>query len=433
MSTSNTNNFLTPAGSVFLHGIGGSGMRALAWILQQRGKKIFGTDSAGKIDLPFVYQFVEEDQAADTLKLADEYIYSDAVPADHPLRVLAGSSGVRSLGYQTAVGLLSRDYVTIAVTGTHGKSSTTAFLAHVLSEAGLDPTALIGASVQGWRGNNARVGQGKFFVVEADEYRQHFLELQPTHAIITNIDWDHPDFFPSMADVERSYGLFLKQLPPNGSVVTTETTKKRFPSLPWPHNTVVPEAGLAQSCPEPIPGDHMKSNAALAVTMAQQLGISREQAVKNLASFPGLGRRMEKVGTINKMVVISDYAHHPAEISATLTAVRKKYAGQKIAAVFEVHMQERLEAFFDDFASALETADMVVIYPPFSPPGRERTGIDSRINDFHQLLVTRKPDSIYLRNGNDLGDCLKDLSENYDVAIALSAGNLDAAIRKAIA
>ncbi|MEK7498999.1 MAG: Mur ligase family protein, partial [Patescibacteria group bacterium] len=184
--------------SVFL-GVGGSGMRGLAYLLREQGEKIVGFD-----DAPGLSELSLE-QALKEVSTANRLVYSDAALESHALRVEAKRIGIPQIPYQQALGAFAHNYQTIAITGTHGKSSTTAFLAHICIQTGLDPVVLVGANMESLRGKHAQYGKGKYFIVEADEYRNHFLELFPAHAIITTIDFDHPDSFSSLQDTEKAY------------------------------------------------------------------------------------------------------------------------------------------------------------------------------------------------------------------------------------
>jgi len=190
------------ARNVFMLGIGGSGMRGLAYLLSSQGKRISGTDDQFEHlktspDLSACALYSEE-AATQALAEAQLLVYSDAVADDHPLRQQWEKQGKPSLTYHEAVGQLTAAYQTIAVAGTHGKSSTTVMLAHIMAAAGLDPTVLVGATVPAWGQRNARAGHDAYFLVEADEYRNHFLSFKPAHAIVTSIDFDHPDYFKAL-------------------------------------------------------------------------------------------------------------------------------------------------------------------------------------------------------------------------------------------
>ncbi len=392
---------------IFMLGIAGTGMRGLAYLLHEKGNVISGSDVTADALAELVnYETALEGIAFSLVERADVLVYTDAAPNDHPLRKLARDKGISEMSYQAALGEFAEAYEVIAVAGTHGKSSTSAFLAHILIEAGLDPTVLIGASCSALEGEHARLGQSSYFVVEADEYREHFLTLKPAQAIITNVDFDHPDFFKSRGVIEALFEEFAGRVA--GEVITEADT---------------------EGVPAPLPGEHMKRNAALAVAMAQRLGVERTDAIEALYTFPGLKRRFEVVGSIKETDVISDYAHHPAAIVATLAGAREKYPNTRIAVIFEAHMLERLSTFFDDFVEALSQADHVLIYPPFEPEGRGAAEAVDAVARLSESLKAMSTSTEVLQDADTLPASVETLADSYDLVVAFTAGRLDGALR----
>lgn len=405
---------------VFL-GIGGAGMRGLAFLLRENGDTVFGFDD----DEANTEINIEE--AKEKLSYADQLVYTDAAVEDHPLRIAARQAGVPELPYQTALGEFSKKYTTIAITGTHGKSSTTAFLAHICIENKLDPTVLIGASMETLPGKHARLGHSTYFIVEADEYRKHFLELNPTHIIITSIDFDHPDAFSSLEDVEHAYEEFMEKLKEGGTVTLPEHEKIAHPNMQFLKQTKTTNKKDIADISAPLPGEHMNMNAALAIAVAEILGVSRQGAIDALKTFPGLARRFELLGRHNGCDIRSDYGHHPAEIAATLAGARQVYPNSHIVAVFEAHMPLRLKTFFADFVDALAGADEISIVPPFVPAGRDNTALEDALKLRDELIHKGKKANFH-ENPTDFLDTLTVES----VAILFSAGSLDLSVRKSV-
>jgi UDP-N-acetylmuramate--alanine ligase len=342
----------------------------------------------------------------------------------------AAGAQIPTMVYHQALGELTRAKQTLAVTGTHGKSSTTSMLAHIFVAAGFDPTALVGAPVPAWGGQNARVGKSPWFIVEADEYRDHFLALHAESAIITAIDFDHPDFFASLADVEESFSEFVSRLSTTGILIVPQAVVNQFPNIAWPAAT---RAVAAPTKPIDLvlPGAHMQFNAWLAIQLARHYGIDEQTARAALKEYPGLGRRFEQVGSLHNMTVISDYGHHPAEIAATLRAARERYPDRQILVIFEAHTPERLIQFGQAFAQALSLAEGVVLAPPFIPAGRSDalSGVSEALAALAQKLVEAGRAVQVAPDLPTLGRIMEDLAPAYDVAIAFSAGSVDSWLR----
>jgi len=414
---------LEQAKTIFFHGIGGSGMRGLAWLLHSQGKRILGTDTNLPNDIDPAFKVVPESDATTLLQESDFYIHTDAVPPNHPLYLEAQSQGIPQAPYHFALGQFSQNYTVIAIAGTHGKSSTTAFLSHILITAGLDPTVLVGASIPGWPGKNARAGKTDLFVVEADEYRDHFLSLTPAHAIITNIEYDHPDYFAALSDVEASFQSFINSITQTLTISIAIIEQNRL-QIPTKATIVTPSSTVSP----PLPGQHMAHNASLAIAAATNFGISPEDAQRHLESFPGLHRRFEHIATIADTEIISDYAHHPREIAVTIDAAQQRYPHKKIGVIFEAHTAERLTVFRQDFAEALKHADAVMLYPPFLPEGRTQT---EGLAAFSQLSDSL-PEAIALKDKSNFVALFREFIAKCDVVIACTAGNLDRELRTAV-
>jgi UDP-N-acetylmuramate--alanine ligase len=399
-------------------------MKGLAYLLRETGEAIVGYDDNQKASQ------VSLADALTAMRTFDRVVYTDAAVESHPLRVQARKMNIPQLPYQEAVGEFAKKYTVLAVTGTHGKSSTTSFLAHILIENGLDPSVLVGANVPTLPGGHARLGTSKYLVVEADEYRRHFLHLFPQHIIITSIDYDHPDAFSSLQDVEHAYEEFMSHLPDDGSVFVPRAEYEQHQSMQWPKNTVIVEPP-SKHIAVGLPGIHMQMNAELAAMLAQSLGVSADAARESLATFPGISRRFELLGTIGDIEIRSDYGHHPTEIAATLTGARESFPTSQLIAIFEAHMPLRLHTFFDQFVSALAHADRVLIVPPFVPAGRDSTATEDVVR-LTEILNTKDIPTIFTE---DVGAVLAEHTDDVPrqrIAIAFSAGKLDLELRETV-
>jgi UDP-N-acetylmuramate--alanine ligase len=336
---------------IHMVGIGGVGMSALAQLFVHEGCVVSGSDRSvspttemleGKGIPVSIGQSAEQVPGDATL-----LVYSDAVPADNPERARAAELGIAQQSYFEALGDYAKSKRTVAVAGTHGKTTTTAMLGRMLVAAGLDPTVVVGSIVTEW-GSNFRAGKSDLLVVEACEYRNHFLAFAPEILIITNVELDHTDFFKSLAEV---YAAFDE---------ARRNTK------------LVIEAGQygEEQVPELlVPGEFNKENARAAKAAAKAIAPHIDESVwdASLASFAGTWRRFEYKGMLpGGAMLYDDYAHHPTEIARTITAAKEKFPDKRIAVFFHPHLYSRTRDLFDGFASALAKADQAYILPVFA-------------------------------------------------------------------
>ena len=332
-------------------GIGGIGMSALAQYFVHEGALVAGSDREespttamlAEKGVAVVFGQKEENVSEDTELL----VYSDAVPADNPERVRATTLGIMQRSYFEALGDVAKTKRTIAVAGTHGKTTTTAMLGRMLVDAGLDPTVVVGSIVTEWR-SNFRAGSSDLFVVEACEYRNHFLAFRPEVLVITNIELDHTDFFKSSDELESAFEEARRRAK---TVIEASTYKhERVPELL-------------------VPGEFNKENARAAKAAAKLIApnVSDEVWDRSLASYKGTWRRFEYKGRLpGGAVLYDDYAHHPTAIAKTVTAAKEKFPGKKIVLFFHPHLYSRTRDLFDAFAAALAAADGVYILPVYA-------------------------------------------------------------------
>jgi len=314
----------------------------------------------------------------------DCYLYSDAWLTKHT-EVLdeAKTRGVPTLSYFEALGSIAAQYKVIAVAGAHGKTTTTAMLIDVLEAGELDPTAIVG-SLRTKTKSNFRAGRGEYFVVEADEYRRHFLHFTPYILLINNIDADHLDYYKDLEDIQSAFRALATAVPKDGFVVCDVSDEKIVPILQGVSATIVdykpfidPTLSL-----KVLPLHRM--NAAGVLAVADLLHIDKEVAKRALADFTGTWRRFEYKGTtVTGAVVYDDYGHHPKEIVTTLRSVREWFPHTHLVVVFQPHLYSRTKLLFEEFVSAFADADEVIIAPIFA--ARETT--DAEVS--HYLLAER--------------------------------------------
>ncbi len=336
---------------IFFIGIGGIGISAIARMMYLEGKDVSGSDITNgeltrelrelgiKIFIGQGFELIPES--------TDLIVYTIAIPHYDPnLFEQIKNSNISYKSYPEMLGIVTANKYTIAVAGTHGKTTTTAMIAKILIDTQLDPSVIVGSLLKEYK-SNLIVGESKYFVVEACEYERSFLNIKPKLLIITNIEEDHLDYYKDLNDIKSAF----KQLESQSENVISDYTKylEKVPKLS-------------------VPGEHNRMNAAAALAVADFLGIKEEDAQKSIAQFSGTWRRLEKRGETKEGVIIyDDYAHHPTEIKASLEALREIFPmGEKnITIVFQPHLFSRTKALFNDFAKCFKGADNIYLLPIF--------------------------------------------------------------------
>lgn len=384
-------------------GIGGIGVSALAKLLKLRNFVVTGSedhefgvlDDVRALGIPVALGF----NASNLPEKLDAVMYSDAFRSNNPEVEEAKRRGIPTHSYNEMLGMLSRGSNLFAVTGTNGKSTTTSMLAKILEHAELDPTVVVGSKVPGFQYGNVRPGTPDVWVVEADDYREHFLALHPRHAIINDIELDHLDYYPTIESVEKAFIRFVKQVDTAGTLILyadnprTLALKQVFPravtfSLDGEADYVAHDIHVEHTKEGPrtmfsvrersmevgeitlrVPGRFNAANALAALAMAREQDIAFATIAQALEGFMGIWRRFQVMG--DNPIVVSDYAHHPTAIKPTIAAAREFYPDARIVAVFEPHQEDRLRALFDDFVESFDAADVVVLAPIFKASGRE--------------------------------------------------------------
>ena len=359
-----------PRKSYFI-GIGGIGMSALAQYLLDRGERVSGSDrEASPVSEMLVEKGIEVliGQKAENVPLdANVVVYSDAVPEDNPERARAAELGIPQLSYFQMLGQVSSSMRTIAVAGTHGKTTTTGMLAKILQEAGATPTAIIGSIVKDF-GSNYLAGGSELFVVEACEYKDHLLELSPEILVITNLEWDHTDWFPSLAALQATFKKAIAKVPPHGAIITDATHPAIEPLLESAQARVI-EYSKEVAYGLLLPGEFNVSNAraAAAAVRAAVPGIAETTLASALRGFHGTWRRFEYKGqTASGAEVYDDYAHHPTAIKETLRALKAKHPSVKVFVAFHPHLFSRTRDLLDGFARAFSDASEVLVAPIYA-------------------------------------------------------------------
>lgn len=441
---------------VHLIGIGGSGLSAIARVLLQRGVTVSGSD---RQDSPLLEQLRAEGarvwvgHRAENIGAAQVVVRSSAVDESNVEVQAARSAGIPVLRREDFLGYLTDASRLIAVAGTHGKTTTTSMLAWVLTALGLDPSYIIGG-VSLNLGSNAHAGNGAYFVIEADEYDRMFLGLRPEVAVVTSIEHDHPDCYPSYEEFYAAFRSFADRLRPGGMLIACgEERGARRLLLEWRSRgglgrsyglsalgydtfvrrtrrnamggyeaEVVLRDGKVVPLELQVPGEHNLRNALAVVTVADWLHLPLTAVAQALAEFKGTERRFEVHAAPNGVVLVDDYAHHPTEIRATLAAARARFPQRRLWAVWQPHTYSRTRQLFAEFAQAFADADQVVVTAIYA--AREAPPADGFSADQVAAEIQRAGKPVFY--AADLLAAQKYLAENVrpaDVVLVLSAGD----------
>jgi len=444
-------------------GIKGVGMTALAIYLKQMGCEVTGSDTAEVFvtdnllkenNILFHSQFDEKN--LHTLKY-DLIIISAAYDDSNVEVSEAFRRKMNTKYYSEVLGEITSGKKTIAVAGVHGKTTTTAMLALMLEEGKLDPSFIIGSGEVPNFHSNARKGEGDYFVLEADEYRKSpkdntpkFLDLSPEIAIISSIELDHPDIFPSIEDIYAAFYSLACRVPRRGSIVLCldypkakklirSIVDRNFetygfdPSSKWRIVNTKQEDDKNVFSVESmgtvygpfkmkLPGNHNILNAVAALIVALKIGVS-EQTIKDaLDKFQSVKRRFEIIGEAGNIVIVDDYAHHPTAIIRTLEAAKRKYADKKVWCVFQPHTFSRTEKLLEEFSASFKVADQVIIMDIFASKREEQGKITSE--DLVEKIKKTQSKVRYIKSADEVNDFLVKNVKGPSVILTIGAGNI---------
>jgi UDP-N-acetylmuramate--alanine ligase len=471
---------------IYMIGIKGVGMTSCAQYLKARGVEVVGSDIAEKFMTDRVLRknkikVIERFDKKNIPKDADLIIYSSAYNADNNEEVEeALKRKVRVLTYAQALGEIFSQKYGIAVAGSHGKTTTTAWLGFVMSQAGLNPSVLVGASVPQF-GGAALISNSDYLVIEADEYQNKFTNLHPKAVVLNNIDYDHPDFFKTEEEYKNVFIELIKKIPKKGFLVANfddpvvrriarvncqgkvityaineaadyvaysikQQGGRQFFKVKLGINSELGSGSAELSSGEQELGDfsigligkHNISNALAVIAVCIELGVELVDIRKHLSKFTGAARRMQVMGEFKGATIIDDYAHHPTEIKTTLAGARDLFkdqrqgyrnsgAGRKIIVVFHPHTFTRTKALLNDFAKSFNDADEVIILDIYGSAREKQGGVSSK--DLVDRIRKQKAESIKqkVRHIPTLKECEKYLRNNVergDVVILMGAGDV---------
>lgn len=452
---------LFPHAHIHCLGIGGFGINPIARVMHQMGFYVTGCDM---VESPLIAPLrkagirVEIGHSSAHIEALqpDALLISSAITADNPELSLARRYNIPVYKRSDILGTLMEGRMGIAVAGTHGKTTTTAMIAHVLVECGFDPTFIIGGVSQNL-GTNARAGEGDAFVIEADEYDRMFMGLKPRIIVLTSMELDHPDMFASLDDVQALFADFVDLLPEDGLLIGCNDDPEVFMMLKrrigqgrrvmtyglgsatWYatnlasnadggtdflviHTRMVDKVGVQDERHRAslrLPGNHNVRNGLAALSVAVELGVKTEQALGALARFKGTGRRFEVKGEAKGVIVVDDYAHHPTAIRATLQAARARYGHRPIWAVWQPHTYRRTKVLLDGFAKCFSDAQHVIITDIYQSRDVDTFGISAEQVVAHMTHAD-------VRHIGELSGVVEYLAKHVksgDVVITMSAGD----------
>ena len=434
--------FLTPGRHVHLVGIGGVSMRPLGLVLKGMGMVVTGSDmsaSAGTEELERQGIPVAIGHHAENIEGADCIIRTAAAHNDNPEIAAARAAGIPVFERAQAWGEIMKSYKNaICISGTHGKTTTTSMMTHILMEANLDPTVMIGGYLPLLHASH-RVGRGDTILLESCEYCDSFLNFFPTLAVVLNVEADHLDYFKDLADIQKSFHKFAELatfgVVANGddphtvqamqgidyvSFGLSDTNRIHAANMcpDWRHFDVICDGEFYCHLDMGVLGRHNAMNALAAAAASWMMGIPGEAVSSGLESFHGAGRRMEFKGKFNGADVYDDYAHHPDEVSATIAAVRASMPGRRLVLAFQPHTYSRTKALFDDFVRELKKPDVVVLAEIYAARERNTIGISSA------HVAEQIPGAVYCETLPEVTAYLRENVRDGDVVITMGAGDI---------
>ncbi len=433
---------------IYFIGIGGIGMSALARYFNGRGVQVYGYD---KVETTLTKTLVREGidiHYEETIEAIPEgidlVVYTPAIPNEHKELIWFQQNGFSIKKRAEVLGIISRSMKTIAIAGTHGKTTTSSILAHLLQVGGIDCTAFLGGIAMNFKSNFVE-GSSDWVVVEADEFDRSFLHLSPTISVVLSMDADHLDIYGDDESVKEGFEKFVAQTQSTGRIFyqkdlrfkqQEKRTKKLMESGRFGIGTTNNSAqnirveegyfvfdyediyGRLESLKFTLPGQHNVSNATVAIAIARYLGVEDEKLVEALASFKGIKRRFEFIVRKKEKIYIDDYAHHPTELKAAILAARTLYPAKKITGIFQPHLYSRTRDFAEGFAEALDGLDEVILMDIY--PARELPieGVSSKI-----IFEKMKNTNCQLASKETLMEKVKKL--DIEVVLTLGAGDID--------
>lgn len=437
--------------TIHMVGIGGAGMSPLAEVLHSRGHIVTGSDNAQSASTERLMSLgirIQYSHEPDHVRNADMLVYSSAVKEDNAERKFARQHNIPCIRRAEVLGDIMRSNFTVCISGTHGKTTTTSLVGTVMMDVNASPTVLVGGLLKS-AGSHAVMGTGRILVAEADEYDRSFLAMYPSVAVITNIEADHLDCYSDLDDIKNAFVQFTERVPFDGAVIACIDDPGVQSILHRIRRTVISygvseaadykaskieffrgKATFDVSCRGEllgnvclgIPGLHNVKNALAAIAVALETGFDFDTVADSISRFQGVGRRFEIVGESGGVTVVDDYAHHPGEISATLDAARK-CGYSSVTAVFQPHLYSRTRDFLNEFASALSSADRVIVTGIYKARECPIPGVTSE-KIVECICQSGHADVHYIDNKREIAVRLKSMVGSGDVVVFMGAGDI---------
>lgn len=438
--------------NIFFVGIGGSGVSGLARILKANGHDVSGSDqeftaTIGRLRENGINCLISH-QAENLPVDSGLLIYSPAIPENNPERQAAALRNIGQLSYPQALGKLTEKFKTIAVCGTHGKTTTTAMAAAAFMNAGKDPNVLVGAPIKELNNLNSRIGESEYFILEACEYKRAFLNYSPQIILLNNIEADHLDYYKDIDDYRGAFVEFINRLPAGGLMIANlddANVRSLIAEYREPKFTVI-SYGSAEDADYiikgnhlyhqqkeiaaldlKIPGVHNKYNASAVIALINNIlkPQEREKGIDGVLMFGGASRRFELKGKIDDTIIIDDYAHHPTEIKATLSAIREKYGkSARVLCVFQPHQYNRTLNLLEDFATAFSGADEIIVPNIFKV--RDKAADLEKMNEelFVKEISKHHPRAKYGGGIPRTEEEIYSRLNEFDIVLTLGAGDI---------
>lgn len=407
-------------------GIGGIGVSAIARMMIGEGKKVSGSDtslSSITEELQKLGAKIFPNHNADNVANdVDLIVYTPAASEDNPEIKKGKKLGISCLSYPEMLGIVSKDRHTIAVSGSHGKTTTTAMIAKVLIDANLDPMVIVGSLLKD-QNSNLVSGKGKYFVVEACEFKKSFLNINPKIIVITNIDNDHLDYYKTFANIKKAFAEFAEKLPKDGYLICDPSDENLKEVIEKTKGKIIDYTKVSNNFNLKIPGEHNIKNAKASMAVSQILGVDEKKTLASLHKFTGTWRRFEYKGNTAKgSIVYDDYGHHPTEIKATLKGAKEFFGKKKIFCVFQPHLYSRTKLLMKDFSKSFGDADEVILADIYG--AREEK--DPSVNSQKLAEEIRKNNKkvFYFKTFSEIERHIAENSDKNSAIITMGAGDI---------